>query len=68
MTKDDYLACGRREDGSLLWRTWLLHWIAALVGIQFKIGGWPYGASHTRSLNGQAWDRAPKCSAEGHGG
>ncbi len=51
MTREDYLEVGRSANGSLLLRTRLLSMIGRLCRIQFKIGGWPYGAHYGAAIN-----------------
>lgn len=51
MTKNEYLMVGRGRAGKMLFRTFFVHHLANLLGLQVHIGGWPYGASRSRALN-----------------
>jgi len=51
MTADEYREVGRNPDGSIMTRVLILHWIARAFAVQFKVGGWPYGASYQRAIN-----------------
>lgn len=54
MNTTEYAMVGRNPSGRMFLRTLLLHWLGKVVGIQFHIGGWPYGAACRRSTNGRA--------------
>lgn len=51
MTNDQYLSFGCNAHGSPLLRVRVLSWFAALLNVQFKIGGQPYGALYERAIN-----------------
>ena len=51
MNSDDFLAVGRNVSGQPLVRVRLLSTFAKLLGVQFKIGDWPYGASYDAAIN-----------------
>lgn len=63
MTPNDYLTVGRGANGKPLFRVRVLAALANIFGIQFHIGGWPYGAPYSRSVNGLA--EGPDESANG---
>ena len=49
MTPEDYRYTGRNARGQMTLATWLLHQTGRLLGVSFKIGGWPYGADTRRT-------------------
>lgn len=49
--RDDPAERGRTPNGGMMLRVRLLHWIAILLRVQIKIGGWPYGAGVMRAVN-----------------
>jgi hypothetical protein len=65
MNASDYRAVGRNPDGSIKLRVRFLAAIARLVGVQFQIGGWPYGASWRRCISYR--ESEPGCSSAAAG-
>lgn len=57
MTKEEYLTVGRNAKGKPLFRVRLLAALARALSVQFKIGGWPYGADYGSAINA---DRTPR--------
>lgn len=39
------------------WRIVLLAWAAKFLGVQFHVGGIPFGASYKRPADGSEWAR-----------
>ena len=50
MTIEEYREVGRGPDGKPLFRTRVLAFIAAMVGVHIKIGGWPYGTDNPNGI------------------
>ncbi len=63
MTKDQYLSFGWLPNGSPLLRVRVLSWFAALLNVQFKIGGQPYGALYERAINQTEARKMPRTEA-----
>lgn len=63
MDAADYKSVGRRPDGRMFVRVWLLHQLGRLFGVQFHIGAWPYGAAWSRAINN---NHAPQDECEAY--